>query len=172
MYGISNIHAYDFGISRLSRVDAKGALLLSNQLRCLQIYQKKGYQIWVSTTYILAKGRTRPVPYSKSSFTMDILDDARSFPSLWRVTQAYLRKHPDSLHPDAKLDWILSDEPVLPSDRLGDREEGPLWKDRDYNGCQFFSNFESKKVFFDICVFQVIVVSGRNYTDNFMKLVI
>jgi len=111
---------------------------------------------------------------------MDILDDARSFPSLWRVTQAYLRKYPDSLHPEAELDWILSDEPVLPSGRLSDREEGPLWKERDYNGCQFFSNFESKKVSSDMCVCTgvttllsrgyIITASSGNYTDGFMKL--
>ena len=113
---------------------------------------------------------------------MDILDDARSFPSLWRVTQAYLRKYPDSLHPEAELDWILSDDPVLPSGSLGDHEEGPLWEERDYNGCQFFSNFESKKAPFDICIYTevtnplsrgyITTATGGNYTDGSMKLAI
>lgn len=72
---------------------------------------------------------------------MDILDDARSFPSLWKVTQSYLNKYPESLHPNSNLEWILSDEPMLP---MGHSSDAPLYKQRDYNGCQFFSNFESK----------------------------
>jgi alpha 1,2-mannosyltransferase len=59
----------------------------------------------------------------KYGFNMNILDDARSFPSLWRQTRDFMSKNPDMLHPDAELDWLL--------DETG-----------DYNNCQFFSNFE------------------------------
>ncbi|KAI9821415.1 MAG: hypothetical protein M1826_000696 [Phylliscum demangeonii] len=58
-------------------------------------------------------------------FNMNILDDARSFPSLWARTRAFIHAHPDLLHPDADLDWLL------------DAGHGG-----DYNNCQFFSNFE------------------------------
>lgn len=71
---------------------------------------------------------------------MNILDDARSFPSMWRITQDFLEKNPDILLPDAKLEWILSEE----SSYLGHVEGTPIWQEREYNGCQFFSNFESK----------------------------
>lgn len=76
-----------------------------------------------------------PIPYDPFSFleqnnlvygfNMAILDDARSFTSLWSVTRAFIEKYPDLLHPDADLDWLL------------DRENGG-----EYNNCQFFSNFE------------------------------
>lgn len=53
---------------------------------------------------------------------MNILDDARSFPSLWAKTRAFAKANPHLLHPEADLSWLL------------DRGE--------YNNCQFFSNFE------------------------------
>lgn len=59
----------------------------------------------------------------KYGFNMNILDDARSFPSLWSQTKDFIGQHPDLLHPDADLDWLL--------DETG-----------GYNNCQFFSNFE------------------------------
>ncbi|KAI5808888.1 glycosyl transferase, partial [Peziza echinospora] len=62
----------------------------------------------------------------KYGFNINILDDARSFPSLWKNTQRYLRQNPEEIHPNANYNWILR----------------PLWEERDYNGCQFFSNFE------------------------------
>ncbi|KAI9728663.1 MAG: hypothetical protein M1828_002769 [Chrysothrix sp. TS-e1954] len=61
----------------------------------------------------------------KYGFTMNILDDARSFPSLWSRTMSFINAHPEMIHPDADLDWLL------------DSENGG-----DYNNCQFFSNFE------------------------------
>ena len=60
----------------------------------------------------------------KYGFNMNILDDARSFPSLWSRTRAFINAHPDLVHPEADLDWLL------------DGRNG------DYNNCQFFSNFE------------------------------
>ena len=61
----------------------------------------------------------------KYGFTMNILDDARSFPSLWSRTMSFINAHPELIHPDADLDWLL--EP---------------FNGNDYNNCQFFSNFE------------------------------
>lgn len=59
----------------------------------------------------------------KYGFNMNVLDDARSFPSLWSQTKAFIAQNPELLHPDADLDWLLD-------------ESG------NYNNCQFFSNFE------------------------------
>ena len=58
-------------------------------------------------------------------FNMAILDDARSFASLWSTTRDFLATYPDVIHPDADLDWLL------------DPATG-----ENYNNCQFFSNFE------------------------------
>lgn len=56
---------------------------------------------------------------------MAILDDARSFPSLWSRTRAFAAANPHLLHPEADLKWLLNPgNPV------------------EYNNCQFFSNFE------------------------------
>lgn len=61
----------------------------------------------------------------KYGFNMNILDDARSFPSLWSRTRAFASAHADLIHPNADLAWLL------------DPENGG-----EYNNCQFFSNFE------------------------------
>ncbi|KAL9083273.1 MAG: hypothetical protein Q9159_005885 [Coniocarpon cinnabarinum] len=61
----------------------------------------------------------------KYGFTMNILDDARSFPSLWSRTMSFINAHPDLVHPEADLDWLLDP-----------------FNGGDYNNCQFFSNFE------------------------------
>ena len=61
----------------------------------------------------------------KYGFNMNILDDARSFPSLWSRTRSFINAHPELIHPDADLEWLLD------SHNSG-----------DYNNCQFFSNFE------------------------------
>ncbi|CAD6446265.1 7007a26f-b1fe-4360-b387-57d3c9b304d3 [Sclerotinia trifoliorum] len=58
----------------------------------------------------------------KYGFNMNILDDARSFPSLWSKTRAFATAHPELLHPEADLNWLLDGG--------------------EYNNCQFFSNFE------------------------------
>jgi len=55
---------------------------------------------------------------------MAILDDARSFPSLWSTTIEFISTYAHLVHPSAELDWLLS--PTT----------------GDYNNCQFFSNFE------------------------------
>ena len=60
-------------------------------------------------------------------FNMLILDDARSFPSLWRVTKEFLTSHAD----------------LVPGENMDDL---PAWlvdgRTSEYNNCQFFSNFE------------------------------
>ncbi|KAK7203397.1 glycolipid 2-alpha-mannosyltransferase [Myxozyma melibiosi] len=61
----------------------------------------------------------------KYGFNMNILDDARSFPSMWRQTQEFMADYPEMIHPDADLSWILDHR-----------------NDGEYNNCQFFSNFE------------------------------
>lgn len=61
----------------------------------------------------------------KYGFNMAILDDARSFPSLWTRTLSFAQANPHLIHPNADLSW------------LRDPENGG-----EYNNCQFFSNFE------------------------------
>ncbi|KAK9383541.1 glycosyltransferase family 15 protein [Kockiozyma suomiensis] len=61
----------------------------------------------------------------KYGFNMNILDDARSFPSMWRQTQEFMGDYPELIHPDADLSWIIDHR-----------------NDGEYNNCQFFSNFE------------------------------
>ena len=61
----------------------------------------------------------------KYGFNMNILDDARSFPSLWSRTRAFAAAHPHFIHPEADFTWLL------------DPQTGG-----EYNNCQFFSNFE------------------------------
>jgi alpha 1,2-mannosyltransferase len=58
-------------------------------------------------------------------FNMAILDDARSFASLWSVTRDFIAQHPHLVHPDADVDWLLDPHNAM-----------------EYNNCQFFSNFE------------------------------
>lgn len=57
-------------------------------------------------------------------FNMAILDDARSFPSLWSKTRAFIARHPHLVHPEADMSWLLDESKT------------------EYNNCQFFSNFE------------------------------
>jgi len=59
----------------------------------------------------------------KYGFNMNILDDARSFPSLWSRTRDFITAYPELVHPDADLAWLIDAE-------------------GEYNNCQFFSNFE------------------------------
>jgi hypothetical protein len=61
----------------------------------------------------------------KYGFNMNILDDARSFPSLWSRTRAFASANPHLIHPESDLNWLL------------DPHNG-----NEYNNCQFFSNFE------------------------------
>jgi alpha 1,2-mannosyltransferase len=61
----------------------------------------------------------------KYGFNMDILDDARSFPSLWSRTRSFALSHSNLLDPKADFTY------------LQDETNG-----YEYNNCQFFSNFE------------------------------
>ncbi|KAG9230554.1 glycosyltransferase family 15 protein [Amylocarpus encephaloides] len=61
----------------------------------------------------------------KYGFNMNILDDAPSFPYLWTHTRKFVKDHPELLHPQSDLNWLINPE------------DGA-----QYNYCQFFSNFE------------------------------
>jgi alpha 1,2-mannosyltransferase len=61
----------------------------------------------------------------KYGFNMNILDDARSFPSLWSHTKDFATANPHLIHPEADFNWLLDPN-----------------NNREYNNCQFFSNFE------------------------------
>ncbi|KAI0193097.1 glycolipid 2-alpha-mannosyltransferase-domain-containing protein [Astrocystis sublimbata] len=61
-------------------------------------------------------------------FNMAILDDARSFPSLWDRTKAFIKENKDMIHEDA--DYDCHDNAGKDLDHL------------EYNNCQFYSNFE------------------------------
>ncbi|KAI2621339.1 glycosyltransferase family 15 protein [Xylaria nigripes] len=78
-------------------------------------------------------------------FNMAILDDARSFPSLWDRTKTFIKNNRDIIHEDADYGWLLQDplggDGVQNTSPSLDKEE----KDLDhlqYNNCQFYSNFE------------------------------
>ncbi|KAJ9607639.1 hypothetical protein H2200_007717 [Cladophialophora chaetospira] len=58
-------------------------------------------------------------------FNMAILDDARSFASLWSTTRDFVTENSHLIHPEANLNWLLDPATGL-----------------NYNNCQFFSNFE------------------------------
>ncbi|KAI1821328.1 glycolipid 2-alpha-mannosyltransferase-domain-containing protein [Xylaria intraflava] len=64
-------------------------------------------------------------------FNMAILDDARSFPSLWDRTKTFINKNQNMIHEDADYDWPLSFD--------GDDTD---FDHLEYNNCQFYSNFE------------------------------
>jgi alpha 1,2-mannosyltransferase len=61
----------------------------------------------------------------KYGTNMVILDDERSFPSLWTRTKAFAVAHPQLIHPEADFSWLIDPN-----------------SDAEYNNCQFFSNFE------------------------------
>ncbi|KAI0395482.1 glycolipid 2-alpha-mannosyltransferase-domain-containing protein [Xylariaceae sp. FL0594] len=83
-------------------------------------------------------------------FNMAILDDARSFPSLWDRTREFLSDHEDLIHEDADYDWLLQKPLKAGDDRLasqrldvdGDTDLVDRLKRLEYNNCQFYSNFE------------------------------
>lgn len=81
-------------------------------------------------------------------FNMAILDDARSFPSLWDRTKAFIKNNKDMIHEDADYDWLLQDplqgdgvvHESQPSKEDGSHDEN--FDRLEYNNCQFYSNFE------------------------------
>ncbi|KAJ8114036.1 hypothetical protein ONZ43_g5002 [Nemania bipapillata] len=80
-------------------------------------------------------------------FNMAILDDARSFPSLWDRTKTFIKNNKDMIHEDADYDWLLQG-PIQGDEisRLPKPSKGlDSYDDFDhleYNNCQFYSNFE------------------------------
>lgn len=80
-------------------------------------------------------------------FNMAILDDARSFPSLWDRTKMFIKNNRDMIHEDADYDWLLHDplqgEDVLRTSQVPGEDDDSKDFDRlEYNNCQFYSNFE------------------------------
>ncbi|KAI8945176.1 glycosyltransferase family 15 protein [Xylaria longipes] len=80
-------------------------------------------------------------------FNMAILDDARSFPSLWDRTKTFIKSNGDMIHEDADYDWLLQDplqgEDVLHASQLPNEDDNHRDFDQlEYNNCQFYSNFE------------------------------
>ncbi|KAI0175137.1 glycosyltransferase family 15 protein [Pestalotiopsis sp. NC0098] len=74
-------------------------------------------------------------------FNMAILDDARSFPSLWERTQTFKKKNKDLVHPEADMSWLIHENEE--SDRRVRSGFGYHATAGDqYNNCQFYSNFE------------------------------
>ncbi|KAL7622147.1 putative mannosyltransferase ktr4 [Parahypoxylon ruwenzoriense] len=75
-------------------------------------------------------------------FNMAILDDARSFPSLWERTKTFIDGNEDLVDDDADFNWLLhtaedQDDTIRPQTGA---EQAP--SDGEYNNCQFYSNFE------------------------------
>lgn len=87
-------------------------------------------------------------------FNMNILDDARSFPALWKWTKKFIEENPEELHEGADLRWIIDLRQMGGSRKEGtgvgipgvatEDEKKRNWDWGEYNGCQFFSNFESE----------------------------
>ncbi|KAI1278261.1 glycolipid 2-alpha-mannosyltransferase-domain-containing protein [Xylaria sp. FL0933] len=81
-------------------------------------------------------------------FNMAILDDARSFPSLWDRTRTFIKNNKQLIHEDADYDWLLQDtlhedDTSHVSQQLSGEEDDDDEFDRlEYNNCQFYSNFE------------------------------
>ncbi|KAI1268151.1 glycosyltransferase family 15 protein [Xylariaceae sp. FL1019] len=78
-------------------------------------------------------------------FNMAILDDARSFPSLWDQTKSFLKANPDQIHDSADFEWLLQTARGLSgalSVELPSRDNLEVLDAWDYNNCQFYSNFE------------------------------
>lgn len=75
-------------------------------------------------------------------FNMAILDDARSFPSLWERTKTFIDSNEELIDEDADFNWLLHtaddrDDVIRP--HTGAKES---LSDGEYNNCQFYSNFE------------------------------
>ncbi|KAI1501398.1 glycolipid 2-alpha-mannosyltransferase-domain-containing protein [Biscogniauxia marginata] len=78
-------------------------------------------------------------------FNMAILDDARSFPSLWERTKVFIKHHKEMLAADADLNWLVQDIKETKGTGLSSfayDEEGNVVDGIEYNNCQFYSNFE------------------------------
>ncbi|KAI8631226.1 glycosyltransferase family 15 protein [Xylariaceae sp. FL1651] len=79
-------------------------------------------------------------------FNMAILDDARSFPSLWDRTRAFVKNNKDLIHPDADYDWLLQDplevDSVSRAPQSFNEDNNDDIDRLEYNNCQFYSNFE------------------------------
>ncbi|KAI0009353.1 glycolipid 2-alpha-mannosyltransferase-domain-containing protein [Xylariaceae sp. FL0662B] len=75
-------------------------------------------------------------------FNMAILDDARSFPSLWERTRTFIDKNEDLVDEDADFNWLLHTTEEQGSVTSSAAGLEATVKDGEYNNCQFYSNFE------------------------------
>ncbi|KAI0429058.1 glycosyltransferase family 15 protein [Xylaria sp. FL1042] len=81
-------------------------------------------------------------------FNMAILDDARSFPSLWDRTRTFVKNNKQLIHEDADYDWLLQDtlreDAILHASQQlsGEEDDDDQFDHLEYNNCQFYSNFE------------------------------
>lgn len=75
-------------------------------------------------------------------FNMAILDDARSFPSLWDKTKSFIRDHKDMIHPEANYEWLLQNVTDSRSQASMSQSQMDPFDNLEYNSCQFYSNFE------------------------------
>lgn len=78
-------------------------------------------------------------------FNMAILDDARSFASLWRRTREFMAANPDLLYRQEEQHHQWSGNTDTDTDT--DEDDHLSWlldgaNGLEYNNCQFFSNFE------------------------------
>ncbi|CAJ2504916.1 Uu.00g123100.m01.CDS01 [Anthostomella pinea] len=79
-------------------------------------------------------------------FNMAILDDARSFPSLWDSTKSFVETHKNLIHDDADYDWFLQD-PRQVADASqnrtpADEDDEDAYDSMEYNSCQSYSELE------------------------------
>ncbi|GAP89427.1 putative alpha- -mannosyltransferase protein [Rosellinia necatrix] len=80
-------------------------------------------------------------------FNMAILDDARSFPSLWDRTKTFIKNNGDMIHENADYDWLLHDPLQVDGAQHTPQPFNTVENSDDidrleYNNCQFYSNFE------------------------------
>ncbi|KAJ1328075.1 alpha 1,2-mannosyltransferase [Microdochium nivale] len=74
-------------------------------------------------------------------FNMAILDDARSFPSLWDRTKTFQTFHPEMTNEAADMEWLMHTSEEMGTSRVPAGLEGS-GGGKEYNNCQFYSNFE------------------------------
>ncbi len=78
-------------------------------------------------------------------FNMAILEDQRSIPLLWEQTKDFIKANKNMLDENADFEWLMhdpEDDSHIWAAPGADTPLEELLEDREFNGCQFFSNFE------------------------------
>ncbi|KAK8116511.1 uncharacterized protein PG998_004792 [Apiospora kogelbergensis] len=78
-------------------------------------------------------------------FNMALLEDTRSFPSLWDRTKSFKLSHPNMVHPEADMSWALhkpKDSQHIIRSASTPAGYNILTEEEEHNNCQFYSNFE------------------------------